>query len=104
VDAMPDPLLLVVAALAGFRLTRLLTADFLFGPVRAWADRRGERLGYLASCDWCSSIWLVPLPVAAIFLWPSNRLVVALLVWLAGSAVVGLVATWERSKLPDETS
>jgi hypothetical protein len=88
-------LLFVVAALATYRLTRLVTADKITEPLRAFAERR-RWSGYLAQCDWCLSIWVAPGPAVAVVLWPDNRAVLAGLLALAFSAVTGLVATLEQ--------
>lgn len=49
----------VVTALSvitvGVRLTRLVTADRLFAPLRGRLEP--TRLGYLIACPWCLSIW-----------------------------------------------
>jgi hypothetical protein len=88
-------LLFVVAALATYRLTRLVTADKITEPLRAFAERR-QWSGYLAQCDWCLSIWVAPGPALCVILWPDNRAVLVGLLALAFSAVTGLVATLEQ--------
>jgi hypothetical protein len=54
------PLLMVVAALATARVTRLITQDRIFDAprnavLRALPD--GHFLAYLVTCDWCVSIY-----------------------------------------------
>lgn len=91
-----SPLLVVLASLATYRATRLVTADQITVAVRAWAERRGPFLGYLSTCDWCLSIWVAPAPAIAAILWPENRVVWIVLLWLALSAVTGLLSLLER--------
>lgn len=88
-------LLFLIAALATYRLVRLVTADKITEPIRAFAERR-RWSGYLAQCDWCLSIWVAPGPAAAVVLWHDNRVVLIGLVALAFSAVTGLIATVEQ--------
>lgn len=52
-------IILVFAAVA--RVTRLLTTDQIFEPVRMWIiNRRGvdSQITYLAHCQWCMSVWI----------------------------------------------
>lgn len=88
---------LVLAALACYRLTRLVTADKITERFRDWANaRRRDWPGYLSGCDWCLSIWLAPLPAVAVVVWPDNRAILAALVALSLSAITGLIATVEQ--------
>lgn len=91
----------LLAALATYRITRFITADALFEPVRErlegfCEDRGWHRLTYLLNCDWCLSIWVAPIPTAAIMLWPDNRAILAVLLVLTFSAVTGLASTLEK--------
>lgn len=93
----------LLAALATYRLTRFITADALFEPVRErleglCEDRGWHRGTYLLNCDWCLSIWLAPIPAVAVTFWPDNRAVIVTLLVLTFSAVTGLASVWERSK------
>lgn len=88
-------LLAVLVLVATWRLARLITADFITEPIRAWAARRGEKLGYLFECPWCLSIWLAPILVVPAVLWPDNRLVWAVMLILAASGVAGMLAVIE---------
>lgn len=92
---MTPTILIVLAALSTYRLTRLVTADRILQAPRAWTVRRYPRLGYLVTCDWCFSIWVAPAPAVAVVLWPENRLVWGVLIALAASAVTGLVSMVE---------
>lgn len=96
-------LLYLLAALATYRITRFVTADALFEPVRerleTFCEDRGWHRGtYLLNCDWCLSIWVAPFPALAVTLWPDNRPLTVVLLILTLSAVTGLASTWERSK------
>ena len=89
------PLLMILVALATYRLTRLLTADRLTQRLREWAIGRGEMIGYMATCDWCLSIWLAPIPATLAVLYPENRLLIIGLLALSSSALTGLIASVE---------
>jgi hypothetical protein len=92
------PFLLTLVALSTYRLTRLITADRLTQRIREWAIGRGEMIGYLATCDWCLSIWIAPVPSILAVAYPSNRLLLGAFVALSASALTGLIAATE-SKL-----
>lgn len=85
----------LLAFLACYRLTRLITADVITQPLREKVADRSPFLGYLVSCDWCLSIWLAPVVATPVVLWPGNRFVVFLLLWFALSAVAGLLSVIE---------
>jgi len=95
-------LLVILAAFATYRITRFITADALFEPVRErlealCEDRGWHRLTYLLNCDWCLSIWIAPLPASVIMFWPDNRALILGLIILTLSAITGLASTFERS-------
>ena len=83
----------IILALAVFRATRLITTDVVLNPVREriWRRYPPERggLGYLITCDWCSSIWVSSLFVALYTIAPTPVIVVASI--LAFSAITGLI-------------
>jgi len=92
----------MLAAFATYRITRFITADALFEPVRErletlCEDRGWHRLTYLLSCDWCLSIWIAPVPASVIMFWPDNRALILGLIILTLSALTGLASTLERS-------
>jgi hypothetical protein len=87
-------LLFIIAGLATYRVTRLVTADKITEALRQRVTSKW--LGYLVQCDWCLSIWLAPAPALAVVLWPDNRAVLVVLVALALSAVTGLLAMVEQ--------
>ena len=89
-----DPFTFVILALAAFRITRLITTDRIFDELREkiWNKYPPTRLniGYLITCDWCTSIWVAPIVIFSYVLVPSVVFVVSLV--LATSAVVGFLA------------
>lgn len=91
-----NALWLIVAMLATYRLTRLVTADEITKKFRGAVVDRSEWLGYLVTCDWCLSIWIAPVPTLAILKWGDALLVQAALVALALSAMTGLLSLVER--------
>lgn len=88
-------LALILAVLATYRTTRLVTTDRILDAPREWIVARYERLGYLVGCDWCSSVWLAPWLVTPAVLWPGNRAVLVVLGVLAASGVTGFLAAKE---------
>jgi len=83
---------IILVALATYRLTRLVTADRITQKFRESIIARGEMIGYLATCDWCLSIWVAPIPTALAIMYPDNRLILIGLVALSASALTGLLA------------
>jgi hypothetical protein len=84
-----------LAFLACYRLTRLITGDEITKALREKAFDRSRWFGYLISCDWCLSIWIAPFVAFPVILWPDNRLLLAVLLGLALSAVTGLLSVIE---------
>jgi len=78
-----EGLTLSIAALAAYRLTRLITVDRIMLPMRRQVDRRfgdDSSLGYFVRCPWCvgwyvsgvtvialDSVESVPVPVLSVF-------------------------------------
>ena len=85
----------LLAFLACYRLTRLITADEITRPIREQAFNRSRLLGYLVSCDWCMSIWLAPFIAIPVTVWSDNRFIFAVLFALALSAITGLLSVIE---------
>lgn len=88
-------LLAVVAALAAYRATRLVTTDRVFDRAREAVIRRWPSVGYGVTCDWCVSVWVGGGVAVAAVWWGENRLVVVGLAALAFSAVTGWLANLE---------
>ena len=79
-------LLLILTAIATYRVSRYLTGDKIGEPIREWAARRSEWLAYLVGCDWCVSTYLGVIGAAA--------LLVQLQPMPLGDDVVWFVALW----------
>lgn len=88
-------LLIVLAMISTYRLTRLVTADRITQAFRAWMVSRNRALGYLVTCDWCLSIWVAPIPATAVVLWPDSQAVWAALIALSASALTGVFSLVE---------
>jgi hypothetical protein len=41
-----------------WRVTRLVTRDTVFDPVRGWLFEHGGVVGELVGCPWCASFWI----------------------------------------------
>lgn len=90
--------LIVLTLVAVYRLTRLVTSDYIAEPIRKWAERRWgteSKRAYLLTCNWCLSIYVAPAVAVPVVLWPSNRIVWAVVLSLTASAVAGLIATMQ---------
>lgn len=89
-----DLLQFAILALAIFRLTRLVTTDTIFNGLREriWNKFPPNKvnIGYLITCDWCTSMWVAAGYVPLALLFPQVIFVVSLV--LATSAVVGILA------------
>lgn len=86
----------LLAFLACYRLTRLITADIITQPLRERAADRSPFLGYLIACDWCLSIWIAPFVAFPLIVWPGNDLFLFAYTCLALSAVTGLLSVIEN--------
>lgn len=92
----------VIAVLVTYRLTRLVTGDYLTDTPRRWLQRRlPEKLAYLIGCPWCASFWLGgPVGWVAVFHtgqhYPGNRWLLVAGLALAGSAVAGQLSNLEH--------
>lgn len=85
---------LLVAALAAYRVTRLLTVDRITLPIRRLVDRRtgpDSEAGYFVRCPWCVGTWVSG--AAVLTLDATASVPTPVLAWLAVAAVVGLLAT-----------
>jgi len=94
VSAAPAWLMVVLAVLAVYRLSRLVTGDYVTRPMRTWVNERyGEnRLSYFVTCDWCVSFWLGAVAAPVVVWWGDNRAVLTVLLALAASATAGLLS------------
>jgi hypothetical protein len=84
----------VILALAAHRLTRLITTDTIFSALREkiWNKFPPNKvnIGYLITCDWCTSLWVAGILIPAYLLAPAVVFVVSLV--LATSSIVGFLA------------
>lgn len=85
----------VLAALATYRLTRLVTADQITMPLRTWVLDRNQWLGYLVTCDWCFSMWVAPWVTALAMFHVEHRAVELGLFALSLSALTGFASVIE---------
>lgn len=84
------PFALIVAALAAYRITRLLIDDEVIERPRNWVlDRFPLWLDNLFTCYWCIGFWVSVLVLAFAWNVPASSWVLAP---FAISAVVGLIA------------
>lgn len=92
-------MIFVLLVLAVARVTRFITADVLFDPVRKWAIRglvrRNEdsKIAYLISCDWCASIYVGAAFAGAWYAWGESMAFMAVCAALAASYVAGYLNT-----------
>jgi len=84
----------IILSLAAYRITRMITTDYIFQPIREWIWRwsrpdEGIGIGYLITCEWCIGFWVAS---ALLFVYTiaSETTIVAACVF-AISAVVGLL-------------
>lgn len=86
--------LFVIMVGAAFRVTRMITRDTIFDPIRDKIPDSDNGLGYLVRCDWCAGVWVSGLIVGVTQLLVSVPLPV--LVWLGCAGFQGLLASWEK--------
>lgn len=88
---MPDGVLLVVYALAAYRVTRLVVKDTLFDIPRSWLTVRLPAIfADLISCAWCIGFWISA--AATYGLWLDNATLNWIALAFAASTVVGLIS------------
>jgi hypothetical protein len=91
-------LVVVLVALASYRITRLLVRDE-FPPISVRRARIAERWGdeswqaYLSTCSWCAGVYVAGLVTLAT--WAATGLPVPALVWASAAAVTGFLASKE---------
>lgn len=56
----------VVIAVAAASISYTITMTELFAPVRAWTQKLGHMIGYLFTCFYCMSHWVV---IAAVLIY-----------------------------------
>lgn len=93
-----DTVTLIIAALATYRITRLITTDRLTEAPRHWIIRRlpAESLvSYLLVCNWCSSVYAGAAVAGAWWAWGDTVAYTAVTVALALSAAAGFLTRLE---------
>jgi hypothetical protein len=91
---LTDALILILAA---YRLTRLITTDTLLERLRECWWRRfppSTQLGYLITCDWCTSVWISAPLVLMYSIYPTATIYAC--ATFALSAAVGIMAALVR--------
>lgn len=94
-----NPLVVLVAFLAHYRLTILVVADKITEPPREWLikrlqDRDHFSLAWLLGCQWCAGLWLaVPVAWSAIA-WSNGWGWQLAALTLAASGVTGFLASY----------
>lgn len=90
------PLEFIIIGLATYRLTRLVTTDTIFEALRErfWGKYppQSSKLGYLITCDWCTSVWVASIVVPSVMIIPALVYVYAV---FAVSAIAGLLTAYE---------
>ena len=90
---IPLTVTLVIAVLAVYRITRVITTDVIFNTPREWVEEHTKPGGYLDEllhCNWCVSFWVGIAVTVLVALAPG--LSPWLLLPLAASAVAGLLS------------
>ena len=87
----------IILGLATYRTTRFFTRDTLFNPVRDWIWKKcppeSSRIGYLFTCEWCTSVWVGSGFVLSAIIIPEVTYIVATVSAL--SAIAGLLTAYE---------
>lgn len=86
----------IILGLATYRLTRFITTDVLFEPIRERVWKRfpvNTKLGYLFTCNWCMSFWVGSFVIFSAMI--ITELVIAYAVF-AVSAIAGLLTAYEE--------
>lgn len=92
---MLTPLDLLIVALASYRLTRLITTDYVARRPRNWVELHAPGwVGYLATCTWCAGWWV------SLATWGAYYADVTAVSWVivafAVAGAAGLLNSWER--------
>jgi hypothetical protein len=88
----------IILALAVHRLTRLVTTDMVTERIREkiWSKYPPHKggIGYLVTCNWCSSIWVASLVFSMYKI--STEPVIFVCSILSLSSVAGLISRIEQ--------
>jgi hypothetical protein len=95
---MTEPLIFIIAGLAVYRVSRFITTDTLFNPIRDRIWKRfppeTSKFGYWFTCTWCTSIWVASLSEISRIINPSITLGIQTV--FALSALAGLLTAYEE--------
>ena len=86
----------IILGLATYRITRFVTTDALFEPLRERIWKRfpvTTKVGYLFTCNWCMSFWVGSLVVLSAMIITELVIVYAI---FAVSAIAGLLTAYEE--------
>lgn len=86
----------IILGLATYRITRFVTTDALFEPLRERIWKRfpvNTKVGYLFTCNWCMSFWVGSLVVLSAMIITELVIVYAI---FAVSAIAGLLTAYEE--------
>lgn len=80
----------IILTLAVFRITRIVTTDEILSPIRKkiWAKSPPWKngIGYLITCDWCTSVWVSSLVLIVYKIAPTPAITVWGIFALSGAA------------------
>lgn len=85
----------LILGLATYRITRFVTTDALFEPLRNKIWKRfplNTKIGYLFTCNWCMSFWVGSVVVLSAMIITELVFVYAV---FAVSAIAGLLTAYE---------
>lgn len=98
VETLQVALVMLWAALAVARMTRLVTQDEITRPLRGMVLRRLNdenpvhlKLAYLLECPWCVSIWVGAAVFSAVAMWPGSVVLWIALSTFAASQITGTI-------------
>lgn len=108
---MDDAVLIILLALACYRVTRLVTTDKItealfdrlrFGLERRWHEKHDEpgsathfnsKIAFMLACPWCLGFWVSGVGTLLVSL--AYGLDYSILTWLAVSTVVGFFGRFD---------
>lgn len=93
-----DTLTLLIAVLATYRLTRLVTTDRITEAPRNWIIRKLPReslISYWLVCDWCASIYTGVIVAGAWWEWGGTEVYTVATLTLALSSATGFLTRLE---------
>lgn len=108
---MSDALLIILLALACYRVTRLVTTDKItepifdrlrFGLERRWYEKHGDgsdthfnsKIAFMLSCPWCLGFWVSG--AGTLLVSVAYGLDYPILTWLAVATAVGFLGNLDK--------